>query len=694
MIFEVSRRRLLLAVAASYVPRAPGESPETPSGREKGIIDLTNSPYAKMRAVPIRAVKISDGFWGKRMKVNREASIPFTHRQMEDHGRFDNFLRWDGKNQSFRAGFHTNHPSDLRAGGDSETYKWIEAASFALDSQHDPDLRKRVDDVARGVIGAQEPSGYLNTYFVEGRVAERMLPIRQFDGHELYNGGHLLMAGMTYQRATGDQNLLDAGLRYINDFILPNYGPEPNQKPLVSGHPGAEMALVELYRTTGDKRHLKLAAYILEGDARIPLERGGSVLAKRDLAFNSSFMFSGIPFISRTKLAGHAVRCLYACCGAADYYLETGDPAYKKALETLWQDLVGQKMYITGGVGVPRAEVFGESYELPNLTAYGESCASIANMMWNWRLLCATGEGRFADVLERALYNGVNSGTSLDGKLYNYCNPLAIDPSAPANIRKPWYGVNCCPPNLERTFASIPGYFYSTAKDGIYVHLFDNSEVDWRPEDGTSLKLTQKTGYPWSGDVELTVMPAQPAEFTVYVRIPGWSRTTKVQVNGAVVAVVKCGEYLPIRRRWSGRDRITLQFDMTPRITAANPRVESDTRRIAVERGPLVYCMEQIDQPETAPLDGFSIGLNENTNQQIAAAYDSNLLDGIVVLRAPGLYAGGDSGLGRALYGAMTVSSTKPVSLRLIPYYTFANREPSAMQVWIPYVRTEAGSRA
>lgn len=688
MTFEFSRRRFLSAVAAAtYVPDRSEAAPETASASEKGIIDLTNSPYAKMRTVPIRAIQMNDGFWAKRIKVNLEASLPFTYQQMVDHGRFDNFLRWDGKRQSLRAGFRTNHPSGLRAGGDSETYKWIEAASFALESQDLSELGKTVGELARDVVGVQEPSGYLNTYFVEGRAAQRMLLDTQASGHELYNGGHLLMAAIAFYRATGDRSLLDAGLRYVNDFLLPNYGPEPNQKPLLSGHPGAEMALVELYRTTGDKRHLKLAGYILQGDARIPMERWGAASASRGVAFNSTYLFCGIPFVSRTALSGHAVRALYACCGAADYYLETGDAACRKTLETLWLDLVSHKMYITGGVGLPRGESFGESYELPNLTAYGESCAAIANVMWNWRLLCATGDARFTDVMERAMYNGVNSGTSLDGKLYNYCNPTALDPSASNKVRKPWYSTNCCPPNLERTFASIPGYLYSTTKDGIYVHLFENSELNWRLEDGTGLTLVQKTGYPWSGDIELSVTPAQPAEFTVYVRIPGWSRKTKVQVNRAAVDDVPPGQYLPIWRRWSGGDQITLQFDMTPRITAANRRVESDSRRVAVERGPLVYCMEQIDQAEAAPLDGFSLVLNEHTETQIEAAYDSNLLDGIVALRAPGLYAAGASGEGQPLYHSMTESSTRPVSLRLIPYYTFANREPSAMQVWIPYVR-------
>jgi len=690
MQFQISRRNFLSAVAAaSTVASLKGAAPEGPSAGDKGVLDLTNSPYSKMRMVPIRAVKLNEGFWAKRMKTNLEASIPFTYQEMEDHGRFDNFVRWDGKRQALRAGFHTNHPSGLRAGGDSETYKWIEAASFALDSQDLPGLRKKLGQVAQDVVGTQEPNGYLNTYFVESRAAERMLPDTQVSGHELYNGGHLVLAGITYQRATGDRSLLDAGLRYVNDYVLPNYGPEPSLKPLLSGHPGSEMAFVELYRTTGDKRHLQLAGYILQGDSRIPLEQAGTVRASRTLAYNSTYLFCGIPFTSRTKLAGHSVRALYACCGAADYYLETGDPAYGKTLETLWQDLVSSKMYITGGVGLPHGEAFGDPYELPNLTAYAESCAAIGNMMWNWRLLCASGEARFADVMERALYNGVNSGISLDGKLYNYVNPLALEPSPSDRIRKPWYSTNCCPPNLERIFASIPGYMYSTAKDGVYVHLFENSELDWHLEDGTGLKLRQKTGYPWSGDVELTVMPARPAEFTVYLRIPGWSRTASVQVDGVAVAGVTPGQYLPIRRRWSGGERIALGLDMAPRITSANRSVESDNRKVAIERGPLVYCMEKLDQPDSASLDDFSLALNQRTERQIEAAYDSNTLDGVVLLHAPGIHAPGDSALNQALYHAAAVAPAKRVSLKLVPYYTFANRDSSAMQVWIPYTRTD-----
>ena len=274
------------------------------------------------------------------------------------------------------------------------------------------------DSTIKEVIAAQEPNGYLNTYYVRDHLAQRMEPKTQQWGHELYNSGHMIQGAIAYYRGTGDQTLLNAGLKFVNDFLLPTFGPEPDKKPLMSGHPEMELALVELYRITGDKRHLALAEYLLRGDSRIPLKPNDYV-----------YHFCGKPFTSRTHLEGHAVRAMYACCGATDYYLETGDQAYWKTLTTLWNDLVSAQMYITGGVGARSdGEAFGNSYELPNAQAYGESCAAIGNMMWNWRMLAATGDARHADVIERALYNGINSGMSLSGTLYCYRNPLAFDP--------------------------------------------------------------------------------------------------------------------------------------------------------------------------------------------------------------------------------------------------------------------------
>src|ERR1700716_3425301 len=368
-----------------------------------------------------------------------------------------------------------------------------------------------------------------------------MEPKVQQWGHELYNIGHLLQGAIAYYRATGDRTLLDAGIRFVNEFLLPNFGPGPDKKPLFSGHPEMELALIELYRLTADKRHLELVRYLLAGDSPMPFKPENYV-----------YHFCGIPFTSRTHLEGHAVRAMYACCGAADYYLETGDQAYWKALNALWKDLVSAQMYVTGGVGARSdGEAFGDPYELPNARAYGESCAAIGNMMWNWRMLAATGEARFTDVIERALYNGINSGMSLNGTLYCYQNPLEYAPGEGRPIRNPWYDTTCCPPNLERTLASLPGYFYSTSKDGIYVHLYDNPELNWHLENGVGLKVAQKTNYPWDGAVELAVTPAQASEFTFYVRIPEWAAGAQVAVNGEAVSGAKAGQYLPIRRRWT-----------------------------------------------------------------------------------------------------------------------------------------------
>jgi DUF1680 family protein len=309
-------------------------------------------------------------------------------------------------------------------------------------------------------------------------------------------------------------------------------------------------------------------------------------------------------------------------------------------------------------------------------------------MMWNWRLLCATGEARFADVMERVLYNGMNAGMSLDGKLYNYANPLALGAALPANVRKPWYNVNCCPPNLERAFASLAGYFYSTSKDGVWIHLYDNADLDWRLENGTGLKLRQRTNYPWTGDVEVAVTPERAAEFTLYLRIPAWSANSKVEVDGKPLDAAPAGQYMAITRQWSGTSRVTLRLDVVPRITAANSRLEDDTRKVAVERGPLVYCMEQIDQPAAGTLSEFSLALGGQTQNAIKGRFEASLLNGVMALEAPGFQAADAADSGEVLYRPLAAAPLRQASLKLIPYYAFANRAPSAMQVWIPYVRT------
>ena len=652
---------------ASDQPAGPASS-GGPGWKDQGIENLAKSPHAKLRDIPVHAVTIQSGFWAQRRETNVDKSIPSMHDLLEANGRMNNFRRLAGKSSAAQSG---------PVYSDSDVYKWIEAAGFVLQSGDRPQLRATVEKMVDEIVAAQEPSGYLNTYYVDAHKPERMLTKTQTTGHELYNIGHMLQGSIAYYRATGDRKLLDAGIRFVDDFLMPNYGPAPKQ-PIVSGHPEIELALIELYRITGDKRQMNLAGYILHGDDRMKLAEQRTI-----------YMFSGTPFTARTRLEGHAVRAMYACCGATDYYMETGDPAYWKTLSTLWDDLTATKMYVTGGVGSRSdGEAFGNAYELPNDRAYGESCAAIGNMMWNWRMLAATGEARFTDVIERALYNGINSGMSLDGTLYCYRNPLAFDPATGEKIRNPWYDTTCCPPNLERTFASLPGYFYSTSSDGVYVHLYDNSELDWHLENGVGLKVSQKTNYPWDGQVEVRVTPAQSSEFTLYLRIPGWADSAQVTVNGKGVSGAKPGEYMALRRSWAPGDIVALRMEMPVQMLEANPQVADDTGRVAIQRGPLVYCMEEIDQPEGVSITDLAVSPGARADMQFQSEFKSDLLGGVVVLRHAGV-AYDQSASRHALYSRYNSGQRqiRSVPLTFIPYYAWSNRQQTAMQVWTPVVR-------
>ena len=660
-----------LSLSAEGKPASRSAAAGSSMGSEwknEGVLNLVKSPHAKLRNVPVHAVTITSGFWAARRQTNVDKSIPSMEKLLEANGRMDNFLRLEGKSDA---------PQRGPVYSDSDVYKWTEAASFALQSGDRPELHSLADKIIKEVVAAQEPSGYLNTYYVGDKAKDRMTPEVQRWGHELYDIGHLLQGAIAYYRATGDATLLDAGTHFVDGFLLPNFGPGPDKKPLFSGHPEIEMALIELYRAIGDKRHLELAGYILQGDDRIKVPHRGYV-----------YHFCGIPFTSRTHLEGHAVRAMYACCGATDYYLETGDATYWKTLNTLWDDLVSHQMYVTGGVGArSEGEAFGEPYELPNFTAYGESCAAIGNMMWNWRMLAATGDAKHADVIERALYNGINSGMSLDGTLYCYRNPLGFDPSNGDKIRNPWYDTTCCPPNLERTFASLPGYFYSTSADGLYLHLYDNSVLDWHLENGTALKVQQKTNYPWKDAADITITPEKPVEFTLYLRIPGWSEHTQVTVNGKAVSGVTPGQYFALRREWHPGDAISVKFDLTAHTVEANPRVIDDYGRVAVQRGPLIYCLEQLDQPEGVALADVRLEANQKSSSQFHEEFRDDLLGGIITLKCTGAVEDKSASRDGLYFRYRPEGSQKPsTTLTFIPYYAWANRAATPMQVWTPVV--------
>ena len=678
---QISRREFVVSAGATAAMASSplkslksvlGESDSGSSNAEwknEGILFVDKSPYAKLHNIPVHAVTITQGFWRSRREINLDNSIPSMQKLLEANGRMNNYLRLVGKSDAQQQG---------PVYSDSDVYKWLEAVGFALQSRDHPELRAQADKIINEVVAVQESSGYLDTYYVEDRAKQRMEPNTQRMGHELYNLGHMIQGAIAFYRATGDRTLLDASIRFVDGYLLSSFGPGADKKPIFSGHPEIELALIELYRTTGDKRYLTLAGYILQGDDRIKFNQDAYV-----------YHFCGKPFTSRTHLEGHAVRAMYACCGATDYYMETGDEAYLKTLNMLWNDLVTSQMYVTGGVGARSdGEAFGDSYELPNFTAYGESCAAIGNMMWNWRLLTATGDAKYADVIERALYNGINSGMSLDGTLYCYRNPLGFDPSGGDRIRNPWYDTTCCPPNLERTFASLPGYFYSTSKDGLYLHLYENSQLDWHLEEGTGLKVVQKTNYPWDGAVEITVTPAKPTEFTLHLRIPGWSDGTQVTINGQSVAGTTAGQYLPLRRRWSPGDTIGVKFNMSPQVIEANARVVDDYGRAAVQRGPLVYCLEQLDQADGVRLYDVSLDLRQKGSSQFHEQFQKDLLGGIVVLTHSGAAMARAASDNKLYYSySPKPIEARPVELRFIPYYAWANRAPTPMQVWTPVLR-------
>jgi DUF1680 family protein len=460
------------------------------------------------------------------------------------------------------------------------------------------------------------------------------------------------------------------------DYVVDNFG--PNKRPFMTGHPELEMALVELYRTTGDARYLEFVSYLFSG-----VERERMKWKDSDVRYT----FSGRAFTSRTEFEGHAVRALYASSGATDYFAETGDPAYKKTLDLLWTDLTMRKMYITGGVGSRSGgESFGDPYELPSEQAYAETCAAVANVMWNFRLLTVTGDAKFADVLEKALYNGVNSGMSLSGTLYCYRNPLA---SNGEKLRNPWYDTTCCPPNIERLFESLPGYFYATSRDGVFVNLYNTSELDWRLEDGTGLKLWQTTNYPWSGDVHLTVTPAHPADFTLYVRWPAWAPSAEIQVNGQPFSTANShrGAFIGITRSWNKGDNVALNFPMQPTPMISNPKVADTYGRVAMQRGPLIYTLEQIDQAGIPISDIFL-----RTNAATVVETRKDLLGGVVLLKVSGA-AAERSVAEEPLYQPLSVAAARakrPAMLTFIPYYAMGNREPSPMEVWVPVSRADA----
>lgn len=639
------------------------------------VVDTTNSAYAMMRPVSLDAVKFTDRFWAPRLKLNREVTLPLQYQQLEESGRLDNFRRAAGK---------TELPFQGRVYDDSDVYKWLEAAAWTLAGEEDADLAQMVEEVISLIVAAQDSDGYLNTYYTFERATERWSNLK--DKHELYCAGHLILAAIAHHRGSADRRLLHVARRFA-DLIVTVFGAGVEQQSGVPGHPGLEMALIELARLTGEVRYREGARYFLES-------RGQGLIGGR-VYHGDQCSFYDLP-----ALAGHAVRALYLCAGAADLYAEEGDSLVQATLLRLWEHMVARQMYVSGGLGARhKGEAWGDDYELPNARAYAETCAAIASVMWNWRMLQNTGDVRYADVLELALYNAMLPGVSLDGRAYFYDNPLSSDGE---QRRKAWFACVCCPTNSVRLLASLPGYVYSVSDDTVWVHLYVAGEAKFRLPDGREVHLIQRTRYPWDGHITVEVLSEGP--FTLRLRIPSWcggqdfSTHAKPRRHCCSVATdaagceilsvngdpdyqkVTPGTYVEVRRDWVPGDAVCLHMPMPVRMLEAHPHVLENRGRVALMRGPLLYCLEAVDHPG---VDLRDVVLAPNT--VFEHRFRRELLGGVEILTAQGQLAPPDDGWCKKLYRIVQKPAVPcgAVDLHAVPYYAWANRDAGQMQVWL-----------
>ncbi len=611
--------------------------------------------HARLRPVPFNKVTIQDEFWRPRLETNRTVTVPHNLKYCEDTGRISNFAKAGKLIEGTFEGIFFN---------DSDLYKVLEGAAYTLALHPDPELEARIDKIIDQIASAQQPDGYLNTYYTLVEPDQRWtnLPVR----HELYCAGHLFEAAVAYYEATGKRKLLDVACRFA-DHIDSVFG--PGKKIGYSGHEEIELALIKLARVTGEQRYRKLAEWFVEirGQNRDPKE---------------DYCQAHLPVVEQSEIVGHAVRAMYLYAAVADIAALTGRQDYLNAMERLWRNVSGRKLYLTGGIGAQaHNEGFSADFDLPNDAAYAETCAAIGLAMWSHRLLLLHGEGRFTDTLERVLYNGFLSGVALSGDKYFYVNPLA---SRGKHHRQPWYGCACCPTNVVRFLPAVGGYIYATSDDGVWVNLYVAGSVETDLA-GNAVKLKQETKYPWSGQVRIAVEPAKPAEFSVHLRVPSWCEQFQVKVNGsplpgvgqaagALPQGVEQG-YLKIRRNWKAGDVIDLDLAMPVRRVQANPQVQANAGRLALQRGPLVYCLEGADN------GGKVRHLAMPRGAVLSERHEPDLLGGIVVLTGDG-FASEATDWTDTLY--KTAPPARPTKLTAIPYYAWDHREPGEMIVWIP----------
>ena len=614
-------------------------------------------PVAPIQEVSFTQVHLNDGFWSPRIEINRTVSIPSAFHECEVNGRFDNFALAAGLIKG-------EHKGDFSF-DDTDPYKVIEGASYSLAVHYDAKLDHYLDSVINIIAQAQEPDGYLTTC-----VTNKCTRLsgwwgthkwEKINSHELYNSGHLIESAVAHYRATGKKNFLNVAIKNA-DLVCKTFGPNEGQIHRPGGHPIIEMALCKLYKVTGNKTYLEGAKYFVE-------ETGRCTDGHRPSEYSQDHM----PILQQNEIVGHAVRAGYLYSGVADVAALTGDKAYFEALERIWENMSSKKLFITGGIGSrPQGEGFGPDYELNNHTAYCETCAAIANVYWNYRMFLATGESKYIDVCERALYNNVMSGVSLSGDKFFYDNPLESDGE---HERQKWFGCACCPGNITRFVASIPGYIYAQQGKDIFVNLYAQGKAQIG-----NIELEQITNYPWDGKIQLKVNKGN-GKFAIKFRIPSWLKQSPtnnhlykyvdaapaytILVNGVAAGSADETGYVTIYRSWKKGDVIELNFPMNVRHIVANDNAEDDRGKVALERGPVVYCLEGNDQADGKVFNKYILNASE-----ITAAYDANLLNGVVTL----------SGDAKQLQPDGTI---KDVKFRAIPYSTWNNRGPQQMEIWV-----------
>lgn len=629
----------------------------------------------EIKEVPFTDVHFTDDFWLPRMEINRTVSIPSAFHQCEINGRFDNFALAGGLIKG-------EHKGDFSF-DDTDPYKIIEGASYSLAVKYDPKLDAYLDSVITLIAAAQEPDGYLTTCVTNKctRLSGWWGSSRweKINSHELYNSGHLYEAAVAHYKATGKKTLLNVAIKNA-DLVCQVFGPNEGQKHVPSGHPIIEMALAKLYNVTDDEKYLKMARYFVDETGR---GTDGHKL--------SPYSQDHKPIIDQDEIVGHAVRAGYLFSGVTDVASLQHDKKLFDAVNRVWENMTSKKLYLNGGIGSrPQGEGFGPNYELNNFNNYCETCASIANVYWNQRMFLATGDSKYIDVLERTLYNGLIAGVSLSGDKFFYDNPMG---TPGGHARQQWFGCACCPGNVTRFMASVPGYVYAIDQKDVYVNLFVGGNSKLKVGD-TEVELVQKTQYPWNGDVEIDVTPNKNDKFTLLVRIPGWAKNkpvpsdlyayvdgsnpqVKVLVNGSETKKHTRAGYWVIEREWKKGDKVTLTMDMPVRRVEANPQVRYDKGLLAMERGPILYALESIDQKRDYIFD-----IVIPRDSKIESHFEKNLLNGVVVLEGNAFAVEKDSASGKVI--------EKPLTFKAIPYSTWNNRGIGQMVVWTPATKEYA----